>query len=397
MNSFVIQIAKDLLELQKKRRISSARSSIYAPIVETTSKHSFLNDIETAILRSDSPISLKETEELSVLGQRGIWANKSEVVNWKGVIPISEYLINEDANPEILNKRVKQQLEYVQELAIRYLRPPTPPVPGEIVITQEPNILTPPAPPLVIRQQPPRPSTPEPLIIREAPPRPPTPVGVKLITISGKRLPPPPRKVIIERLAPLPIKPQSVIIERWLPYNDNLKRRVVYQRPPPDPVVIKPRNVIIQWEIPKVSIRKDYKYLGVVRANPVEYARKYSSQLKSFEELPEIVKDIKNPEGIVLAADYKYNALHELEGDVDALKLIDLDRQGLSEYKSYLESIFVSAANQRPSVTSVMTNSTTLDVDQSMSKSNFEQLNTIDTATFISMLNSRLGVSYSDD
>ncbi len=249
---------------------------------------------------------------------------------------------------------------------------------------------------LVIRQQPPRPSTPEPLIIREAPPRPPTPVGVKLITISGKRLPPPPRKVIIERLAPLPIKPQSVIIERWLPYNDNLKRRVVYQRPPPDPVVIKPRNVIIQWEIPKVSIRKDYKYLGVVRANPAEYARKYSSQLKSFEELPEIVRDIKNPEGIVLAADYKYNALHELEGDVDALKLIDLDREGLSEYKSYLDGIFVSATN-RPSVTSVMTNSTNLDVDQFMSKSNFEHLNTIDTATFISMLNSRLGVSYSDD
>jgi hypothetical protein len=31
-----------------------------------------------------------------------------------------------------------------------------------------------------------------------------------------------------------------------LPYNDNLKRRVVYQRPPPDPVVIKPRNVILK-------------------------------------------------------------------------------------------------------------------------------------------------------
>jgi hypothetical protein len=70
-------------------------------------------------------------------------------------------------------------------------------------------------------------------------------LGVKLITISGKRLPPPPRKVIIERLAPLPTKPQSVIIERWLPYNDNLKRRVVYQKAPPDPVVVKPRNVNI--------------------------------------------------------------------------------------------------------------------------------------------------------
>jgi len=139
MNTSVKQIAQDLLELQKSRRISSARSSIYVPIV-SASNHSFLSDIETAILRSDSPITIDESYEINVMGQRGIWANRSEVVNWKGIIPISDYLINEDANPEILNKRVKQQLEYVQELAIRYLRPPTPPTPGEIVITQEANV-----------------------------------------------------------------------------------------------------------------------------------------------------------------------------------------------------------------------------------------------------------------
>lgn len=158
-------------------------------------------------------------------------------------MPICDYPINEDTNPEIVNKKISQQLEYVQELAVRYLRPPTPPAPGEIVITQEPNTLTPPAPPLVIRQQPPRPETPEPLIIREAPPQPPPAIGRKLITISGKKLPPPARKVVIERLAPIPSKPQSVIVERWLPYNDNIKRRVVFQRAPADPVVVQPRNV----------------------------------------------------------------------------------------------------------------------------------------------------------
>ena len=52
-------------------------------------------------------------------------------------------------------------------MAIRYLRPPTPPIPGDIIITQEANTLTAPAPPLVIRQQPPRPDTPEPVVIRE--------------------------------------------------------------------------------------------------------------------------------------------------------------------------------------------------------------------------------------
>jgi hypothetical protein len=58
-------------------------------------------------------------------------------------------------------------------------------------------------PPIIIRQQPARPSTPEPLVIREHPPRPPPHVGRKIITICGKKLPPPPRKVIIERLGKL--------------------------------------------------------------------------------------------------------------------------------------------------------------------------------------------------
>jgi hypothetical protein len=68
---------------------------------------------------------------------------------------------------------------YHQEVAIRYLRPPTPPAPGEILIQQEGNSFAPPAPPLVIRQQPARPVTPPPLVVREAPPPPPPAVGRK--------------------------------------------------------------------------------------------------------------------------------------------------------------------------------------------------------------------------
>ena len=148
-------------------------------------------------------------------------------------------------------------------MAIRYLRPPTPPQPGEILIQQEQNVLTPPAPPLIVRQQPARPETPEPLVVREAPPEPPRQVGRKLISIAGRRLPPPPRKVVIERLAQLPAKPQSVLIERWLPYSQ-VKRRVVFQRAPADPIAVRPRNVIIQWEAPSVIVRKEIKYLGTI-------------------------------------------------------------------------------------------------------------------------------------
>lgn len=67
---------------------------------------------------------------------------------------------------------------------------------------------------------------------------------------------------------------------------------------------------LVQWEAPQVQIRKDFKYLGIIRANPVEYVQRYGSQLKTAQELPSFVLDIKPPEGVVLAADYQYNQVY---------------------------------------------------------------------------------------
>jgi uncharacterized membrane protein YgcG len=320
-------------------------SSFSASSAQSGTGH-YLSAIEQSILRATVPIEVNETENLTVSfkGQQetGLWTNRQEVINWRGVIPITEYIINEDMNPEVITKRTEQQLVYIQELAIRYLRPPTPPAPGEILIQQEMNTLTPPAPPLILRQMPARATTPEPLVIREAPPQPPAAVGRKVITISGKRIPPAPRKVVIERLAPLPSKPQSVLVERWLPYAQT-KRRVIFQRSNErDAVVVKPRNVIVQWEAPQVVIKKEFKYLGVIRANPVEYVQRYGATLKIARDLPDFVLDIKTPDGLVLAADYQYNAVHELEGDVRALGFVDLDREGLSEYRALLSKMGIT-------------------------------------------------------
>lgn len=102
-----------------------------------TTTGAYLSDVELAILKSAVPINLPESEEISVLGHRGIWANKAEVVNWRGPRPISEYPINVDDAPEIITKRTQETLTYIQELAVRYLKPPSPPPPGEIIIQQE--------------------------------------------------------------------------------------------------------------------------------------------------------------------------------------------------------------------------------------------------------------------
>ncbi len=173
-------IASDLLKLLENNKPINAHHSEQRALE--------LTSMETRILRSKHPIEITDSEEITVLGQVGKWINKSEVISWKGDIPITEYLINEDKNPEIILKSNNVLLEYVQELAIRYLKPPTPMPLGDIVITQEPNKVTRPAPPLIIRQQPARELTPEPLIFREEPPKPPQQIKTKIVTISGFKL-----------------------------------------------------------------------------------------------------------------------------------------------------------------------------------------------------------------
>jgi len=338
-------VASDLLSLVQGSTQSSATNNIATDLLALVANSSsssnagveWLSQIEQSILRSANPIEVNETEELTVIGQRGLWLNRAEVNAWRGDIAISEYIIHQDANPQIVTKRVEQVLEYVQELAIRYLRPPTPPAPGEIIITQEPDYKTGPAPPLIIRQAAARADTPEPLVVREAPPQPPMPVGPKRITISGKRLPPPPRKVVIERLAPLPAKPQNVIIERWLPYAES-KRRVIFNKAAEVKAeVATPRNVIVQWESPRVNVRKEVKYLGVIRANPAEYVQRYGASLKVHTALPQFVLDIATPQDVgVLAADYRYRSVLELEGQLEGFQYVNLDTEGLSEYRAQL-------------------------------------------------------------
>ena len=282
---------------------------------ESSLNHRITSQIENAILNSSAPISISETEEITVNGQKGIWANKSESVNWLGPYPLANYLINEDTNPEIIRKKTDQLLTYQQEIAIRYLRPPTPPAPGDIVIKVEEDIVAPAPPPLIIRQQPHRPATPPPLVIREAPPKAPAPVSQKIITISStKKLPPPPRKVVVERLPTMPAKPQSIIIERWLPYKQQ-KRKVIYVKSEQKDIGGQ-KNVVVQWETPNIRIIKD---LGVVKANPTNYVNRYGNTLKKSMKLPNFVKEINSPFDVELAK-YSPNKHHMsgLEGDLFA-------------------------------------------------------------------------------
>lgn len=133
---------------------------------------SYLSNIEASILRANFLIKTEEPEEFDVFGDElSIYNRKLKVE-----IPLSKYSLNEDKKPKIIKKKLENKLVYIQELVIRYLRPPTID-PSEIVIKQEPDYYLTSAPPLVIRQQPKQPKTPEPLVIREDPPKQPPLIG----------------------------------------------------------------------------------------------------------------------------------------------------------------------------------------------------------------------------
>lgn len=88
-----------------------------------------------------------------------------------------------------------------------------------------------------------------------------------------------------------------------------------------------------------MNIRREYKYLGVIRASPCDYVQRYGNALIPSNQLPNVVDEFKTPDGIVLAAHHRPNELHELVGDVDAMGLIDLEREGLGGYKPYVERL----------------------------------------------------------
>lgn len=113
----------------------------------------------------------------------------------------------------------------------------------------------------------------------------------------------------------MPVKPQPLVVERWLGFREQ-RRRVVFTRyVEPDAYYEKPRNMIVQWDSPQVKLVRQFHDLGVVQANPEEYASKYGPSLKDVSEMPDFVRDIRPPGGLTLASDLK-TVYHvpELEG-----------------------------------------------------------------------------------
>lgn len=282
-------------------------------------------------------------EVVTVNGHTGVLINKREIENFRGPIPLSEYPINDDPNPLIVHKKCETPHHSTQEITVRYLEPPALPPPGEIIIQQEAPVVPPPAPPIVIKTAAPIIQQKEPLVYREAPPKMPIAIGRKIIKILAPKVPPPPRKVIIQKPPPVADRAQPIIIERWLAPKIQ-PRRVIFDGVVHHNVQHQPvRNEIHECEAPRVIVNKQFKDLGVARMDPNEYWNKYGNTLIEAHNLPDFVRDIRPPPGLLLASDVRPDHyIPHLEGDVHLLSNLDLHREGLSEYANFIRGAVAS-------------------------------------------------------
>lgn len=123
-------------------------------------------------------------------------------------------------------------------------------------------------PPIIIRQTPPRPSTPPPLIIRECPPSAPDCHQPTIIDREVPGPPAPPRQVIFERMPTPPPKPRPIIFEKWLPYKEPLDRPCIVEKAKQNSIDPPPKNVIIQYEGLEPKIQSQCIDEGISYADP---------------------------------------------------------------------------------------------------------------------------------
>ena len=69
-----------------------------------------------------------------------------------------------------------------------------------------------------------------------------------------------------------------------------------------------------------------------MNAEPEEYRRVYGDTLRQSSDLPDFVNDFVTPPEMADNVNKGTGYAHELEGDLFALSMIDLRKEGLEEY-----------------------------------------------------------------
>jgi hypothetical protein len=82
------------------------------------------SEVERQLLNATQPMTdLSGTHEtITAAGYTGLLLNKKEVDQWRGTVPVENYPINNDPDPEVIRKRI-DKVVYEQVCATRWLNP----------------------------------------------------------------------------------------------------------------------------------------------------------------------------------------------------------------------------------------------------------------------------------
>lgn len=255
----------------------------------------YVSPVEKLILDSTQPI---ETPKPSIIETipgthlSGVLLNHGEAEEWtrRTGLNINQYTINNNFNDAERITKDAENIEVVQELGVRYLKPPllTPP---PIIVQQVPR----PGPPVIIRAQE---SQEETVVYREEPPPKP-----HMDTVTLEVDVPSSRRVIVEKLPP---RPRSVIVEKWLPYRFGKREvRVIQNRQ-----AIHQRNLIIQWNAASVKKIRKCKDLGVVHMDPEEYKIRWRGTLLKSHQLP-TCDDHEFNHNLASSSNFQFSTIHQ--------------------------------------------------------------------------------------
>ncbi len=138
--------------------LTNARGTFVPDNVASSFHHGtdLISRVATQILDAKAPLPVNETtlQTVRINGQEitGIWVNRDECLNWRGPIPLEHYKINTDS-ATVIKKHATHSYDQVQNISVRYLKPPPLQTPGDLIIKEEGTVQLPPAPPIIIRQQ----------------------------------------------------------------------------------------------------------------------------------------------------------------------------------------------------------------------------------------------------
>jgi len=304
------------------------------------------NDYAQRLKSAQNPTANHESAEKATHhGVSGHYVNKQEAESSHKGAPLSSYQVFNDSQPEVIRKKATNcPAGQKNNNTLKALKQCENKPVGDIIIEEAPaqeaqaQAVAPPVH-LVIPGKDAQGCKKE-TKFREQAPQAQQEIAQKVIRIPNRN----PaaqaalaqRQLIVEQLPDAPnTSSENIHVERWLAAPART-RKVIFKPAAAGcaaPAPPTPKNLHIIWEPCTPENATNFEFLGVDCGSPQAPA---GYAVVSAAQLPEFAKRQAAPNGERWASDVQGEDVPKLVGDLEALKLVDLDREGRGEYRAQL-------------------------------------------------------------